>query len=124
MTVKEYNEMEKPAYCKSTAKDTDLVCKISGYIFLVQRTNDFNNVIMFRTTKTTRSIVTVLAKFREFCIKNGVEYLRLEMHKNRQLEKVFKFWQKEHNDESELNIVFAPRETVECCEYVYYVRLV
>lgn len=124
MTVKDFNEMQKPSSCDVVAKDTDLIFEISGYVFLVQRTKDFNNVIMFYSEKPTVSVIKALGAFREYCILHDVIYLRLEMSKERKLYKVFRYWQKHNNDTSDLNIVFSWDESLNNAAYVFYVRLI
>lgn len=124
MTVKDFNEMQKPSSCDVVAKDPDLIFEIGGYVFLVQRTNDFNNVIMFYAQKPSVSVIKALEAFREYCILNDVIYLRLEMSKERKLYKVFRYWQKHNNDISELNIVFSWDESLNNAAYVFYVRLI
>lgn len=56
----------------------DLVINIGGVLFLLQRKNNYNNVICYRVKETEISIQKAFIQFGQWIISKGVKYIRVE----------------------------------------------
>ena len=79
-TIEWWNSLKKNDDTDVTAIEGDTVCYISGIAFLIQRKNDFNNVVCWKVKTTKKDLVSIFAAFRAFCQKNKIQYLRIEGH--------------------------------------------
>lgn len=61
---------------KHSAEDSAIA--IDGYLFIVQRRNGFNNVILCRFGKSSHSIAEVFHCFREWLVSLGIGCIRVE----------------------------------------------
>lgn len=77
--IEYWNEYIKPSKeVEVEAKAGDLVVEIGGILYLLQRENDCNNVICFRTRKSSMSTLKSFLLFREFLLENKIQYIRVE----------------------------------------------
>lgn len=58
--------------------DNDLCVLIDGYIFVVQTANGFNNVIFARIRTPEKTLLDVFESFKNYCLVNGIEFIRVE----------------------------------------------
>ena len=78
MKIEEWNALEKTADTECIAAPDDLCTVIDGVAFLIQRKNEWNNVICQRIDKTNkRSLIKTFNRFRIFCHKNKIRYIRV-----------------------------------------------
>ena len=75
-----WNSLKKNDDTDVIAIEGDTVVYISGIAFLIQRKNDFNNVVCWKVKTTKKDLVSIFAAFRAFCQKNDIQYLRIEGH--------------------------------------------
>ena len=66
----------------SFAEDCDYLKYISGYVFLLQRKNEHNNIIMY-ALKPSAPLGEVLKEYVCYLIKNKIQYVRIEGCKKR-----------------------------------------
>ena len=77
-SIKWWNSLPKNEDVDSKAVEGDSVVLIDGIAFLVQRKNDFNNVICWKVKSSKRDLVTTFAAFRAWCQKKKIQYIRVE----------------------------------------------
>lgn len=58
--------------------ENDLAVVIDGYIFVIQAANGFNNVIFARIRTPEKTLLNVFETFKNFCLMNGIEFIRVE----------------------------------------------
>ena len=78
MKTEEWNAIPKDNETDANAVDGDLITEIDGVAFLVQRENDWNNVVCIRTRKPTQSLLKTFHTFRAFLQQNSIQYIRIE----------------------------------------------
>ena len=79
-SIEWWNSLKKNDDTDVTAIEGDTVVYISGIAFLIQRKNDFNNVVCWKVKTTKKDLVSIFSTFRAFCQKNDIQYLRIEGH--------------------------------------------
>jgi len=79
-SIEWWNSLPKNEDTDVIAIEGDVVCYISGIAFLIQRKNDFNNVVCWKVKTTKKDLVSIFSAFRAFCQKNKIQYLRIEGH--------------------------------------------
>ena len=79
-SIEWWNSLKKNEDTDVIAIEGDTVVYISGIAFLIQRKNDFNNVVCWKVKTTKKDLVSIFAAFRAFCQKNNIQYLRIEGH--------------------------------------------
>lgn len=88
-TVEYWNTLPKDNETDVIAESGDFVCLINGIAFLVQRKNDFNNVVCYRVNKSKTNLVKTFDRFRDACAKQGIQYIRVEGHNKRTYKMLF-----------------------------------
>ena len=73
-----WNNLKKSEDVNSKAVEGDNVVLINGIAFLIQRKNDFNNVICWKVKNSKKDLVTIFAAFRAWCEKQKIQYIRIE----------------------------------------------
>ena len=119
MTIDQWNAIPKDEETNVTAIEGDIVCYISGIAFLIQRKNDFNNVVCWKVKANKKDLVSIFAAFRAFCQKNDIQYLRIEghgKHHYKMLNLLYKY-----SPES-AGLVYAEKESEEKKRYIWYVK--
>ena len=79
-SIEWWNSLKKNEDTDVIAIEGDTVVYISGIAFLIQRKNDFNNVVCWKVKTTRKDLVSIFSTFRAFCQKNKIQYLRIEGH--------------------------------------------
>lgn len=82
MTIDEWNALQKDADTQSIAEPIDIVTMIDGVAFLIQRRNNWNNVICIRVKPSKRALIKTFDTFRKFCHKKHIRYIRIESGHN------------------------------------------
>jgi hypothetical protein len=77
-TIKWWNNLPKSEEVNSLAVEGDNVVLIDGIAFLIQRKNDFNNVICWKVKNSKKDLVTTFSAFRAWCQKKKIQYIRIE----------------------------------------------
>lgn len=83
MTYKVWNTLERPAECNVEAVSGDLVYFSFNFVFLVQRTNNENNIICFKYKEGEQTFLEVVEKFLHWCKKEKIQYFRIEGNSRR-----------------------------------------
>lgn len=77
--IEYWNEYIKPtSEVDVQAEPGDYVIEIGGILFLLQRKNDFNNVVCFRTKKSSISVREVFMQYAKWLISQNIQYIRVE----------------------------------------------
>ena len=121
LTIDQWNIIPKDEETQVEAVEGDLCLLIDGVAFLIQRRNDWNNVVCIRVHPTERSIVQTFNTFREYCASIGIQYFRVEgiSHTYRMLYLVCRLGRKNGAD---CNVIFHATESAEYDRYIYYVK--
>ena len=65
-SIEWWNSLKKNDDTDVIAIEGDTVVYISGIAFLIQRKNDFNNVVCWKVKTTKKDLVSIFAAFRAF----------------------------------------------------------
>ena len=118
-TIEWWNSLKKNEDTDVTAIEGDTVVYISGIAFLIQRKNDFNNVVCWKVKTTKKDLVSIFAAFRAFCQKNDIQYLRIEghgKHHYKMLNLLYKY------SPEGAGLAYAVEESKECKSNIWYVK--
>ena len=91
-SIEYWNSLEKPENVSVAAEEGDIVEILNGVAFLLQTTNEYNNIVAYRVEKSDKSIVWTLLEFCKILYsKYHIEYVRVEGDKGkyRFLERLF-----------------------------------
>lgn len=80
LTIEQWNMIPKDEETQVDAVEGDTALLINGVAFLIQRKNNWNNVVCIRLKPSKINIVQTFETFRAFCQKNDIQYLRIEGH--------------------------------------------
>lgn len=114
-----WNKIPKTKDTNTKAVEGDLVCLINGIAFLIQRKNNFNNVICIKIKPSKKNLVRIFAAFRKFCEKNQIQYLRIEgmgKHTYRMLSLLYKYAPKG------ANLIYSGPESKAYNTHIHYVK--
>lgn len=78
MKIEEWNAIPKDEATDVKALECDICTLIDGVAFLVQRTNNFNNIICLRVAKPKQSLLKTFCEFRQWLQDNKIQYARIE----------------------------------------------
>lgn len=83
-TIEYWNQYVKPSKeVDVEAVPGDIVIEIGGILFLVQRTNDANNIVCFRTKETNVTLEASFRMLRQYLLAQNIIYIRVEGNKHR-----------------------------------------
>ena len=119
-TIDFWNNLEKDEATDIKAIEGDTVVLINGIVFLIQRKNDWNNIVCWRIYKSKINIVQTFEQFRAFCQTQGIDYIRVEgigKHQYKILNLVLR-----HAPET-TRIVYAKDESEEYNRHIWYVKV-
>ena len=121
MKIEEWNAIAKDEETDVEAVEGDICTIIDGVAFLIQRKNNWNNVVCIRVEPSKNSILQTFEKFRSFCEHNEIQYFRVEgqSHTYKMLYLVSRLGQKSGAD---CNVVFHKTESAEYDRHIYYVK--
>lgn len=83
LTIDDWNNFPKEKEVNYDAENGDIVLKIYGVLFLIQRINDMNNVICFRIEKSNKTFLQALHRLRDYLTTKNIQFLRVEGSLNR-----------------------------------------
>ena len=78
LTIEQWNMIPKDEETQTEAVEGDTALLINGVAFLIQRKNNWNNVVCIRLEPSKINIVQTFETFRAFCQKNDIQYFRVE----------------------------------------------
>lgn len=78
LTVDDWNVINKESEVNYEAESGDIVLSIFGVLFLIQRKNDFNNIICFRFADSNKTFLRALFLLREYLEIKNIQYVRVE----------------------------------------------
>lgn len=115
-----WNKTDKPAECEAIAEPNDLIYYDGGILYLVQTKDEFNNVVCFRMKKTKTTVKQSFYHFRRFCIKNKIQFIRVEGNPRRYL--FLKMFEKGLSNQG-YNVRKAADESFTLNRNVFYIKL-
>ena len=118
-SIEWWNSLKKNDDTDVIAIEGDIVVLISGVAFLIQRKNDFNNVVCWKVKTTKKDLVSIFSTFRAFCQKNKIQYLRIEghgKHHYKMLNLLYKY------SPEGAGLVYAEKESEYKKRYIWYVK--
>ena len=121
MKIEEWNAIPKDEETNVTAEEGDLCTYIDGVAFLIQRKNNWNNVVCIRLKPSKINIVQTFETFRAFCEKNEIQYFRVEgiSHTYRMLYLVCRLGRK---NGAECDVIYHATESAAYDRHIYYVK--
>ena len=121
MTIEEWNAIPKDEETQVEAVTGDVCVKIDGVAFLVQRKNNWNNVVCIRVEPSKTNIVRTFESFRAWCEKHMIQYFRVEgiSHTYKMLYLVCRLGRR---NGAECDVVFHSTESAEYDRHIYYVK--
>ena len=118
-TIEWWNSLKKNEDTDVIAIEGDIVCYISGIAFLIQRKNNFNNVVCWKVKTTKKDLVSIFSTFRAFCQKNDIQYLRIEghgKHHYKMLNLLYKY------SPEGAGLAYAVEESKQYKQHIWYVK--
>ena len=118
-SIEWWNSLKKNEDTDVIAIEGDIVCYISGIAFLIQRKNDFNNVVCWKVKTTKKDLVSIFSTFRAFCQKNKIQYLRIEghgKHHYKMLNLLYKY------SPEGAGLAYAVEESKQYKQHIWYVK--
>ena len=121
MKIEEWNAIPKDEETNVTAEEGDLCTLIDGVAFLIQRKNNWNNVVCIRLEPSKINIVRTFETFRAWCEKQSIQYFRVEgiSHTYKMLYLVCRIGKEKGAD---CNVIFHATESAEYDRHIYYVK--
>ena len=119
-TIEWWNSLPKSEDVDSKAIEGDNVVLIDGIAFLIQRKNNFNNVICWKVKSSKKDLVTTFSTFRTWCQKKKIQYIRVEgigKHQYKMLYLVLR-----RSPETTI-IVYNEDESKEYDRHIWYVKV-
>ena len=77
-TIEWWNNLKKDENTDVIAAPGDVVVYIDGIAFLIQRKNNWNNVVCWKVKPSKKDLVSTFATFRAWCQKQKIQYIRVE----------------------------------------------
>ena len=118
-SIEWWNSLKKNDDTDVTAIEGDTVVYISGIAFLIQRKNDFNNIVCWKIKTTKKDLVSIFSAFRAFCQKNKIQYLRIEGHGKHHYKMLNLLYK--HSPEG-AGLAYAEEESKEYKSNIWYVK--
>ena len=115
-----WNNLPKDKDTNVVAVEGDNVVYIDGIAFLIQRKNEWNNVVCWKVKTTKKDLVSIFAAFRAWCQKKQIQYIRVEgigKHHYKMLYLVLR------RSPETTNIVYNPTESAEYDRHIWYVKV-
>ena len=121
MKIEEWNAIPKDEETDVKAAPDDLCTMIDGVAFLVQRKNNWNNVVCIRIEPSDVSIVQTFEKFRSYLEHNNIQFFRVEgiSHTYRMLYLVCRLGRKSG---AECDVIYHSTESAAYDRHIYYVK--
>ena len=121
LTIEEWNLIPKDEETQTDAVEGDTALLINGVAFLIQRKNDWNNVVCIRLKPSKVNIVRTFETFRAWCALHKIQYFRVEgiSHAYKMLYLVCRLGRKNGAD---CDVAFHPTESAEYDRHIYYVK--
>ena len=121
LTIEQWNIIPKDEETQVEAVEGDTALLINGVAFLIQRKNNWNNVVCIRLKPSKINIVQTFETFRAWCSDNKIQYFRVEgiSHAYKMLYLVCRLGQKNGAD---CNVIFHKQESAEYDRHIYYVK--
>lgn len=120
-SIELWNEIPKDEETNVEAVEGDMVTFIDGVAFLIQRKNNWNNVVCIRVEPSDVSIVQTFEKFRSYLEHNNIQFFRVEgiSHTYKMLNLVCRLGRKSGAD---CDVIFHKTESAEYDRHIYYVK--
>ena len=119
-SIEWWNSLPKSEDVDSKAVEGDSVVLIDGIAFLIQRKNNFNNVICWKVKSSKRDLVTTFAAFRAWCEKQKIQYIRIEGIGKHQYKMLYLVLRRSPETTS---IVYNEDESKEYDRHIWYVKV-
>ena len=118
-TIKWWNSLPKSEDVDSKAVEGDSVVLIDGIAFLIQRKNNFNNVICWKVKNSKKDLVTTFSTFRAWCQKKKIQYIRVEGIGKHQYKMLYLVLRRSPETTS---IVYNEDESKEYDRHIWYIK--
>ena len=119
-TIEWWNSLPKSEDVDSKAVEGDNVVLIDGIAFLIQRKNNFNNVICWKVKNSKKDLVTTFSTFRAWCQKKKIQYIRVEGIGKHQYKMLYLVLRRSPETTS---IVYNEDESKEYDRHIWYVKV-
>ncbi len=119
-SIEWWNSLPKSEDVDSKAIEGDNVVLIDGIAFLIQRKNNFNNVICWKVKSSKKDLVSIFAAFRAWCQKKQIQYIRVEGIGKHQYKMLYLVLRRSPETTS---IVYNEDESKEYDRHIWYVKV-
>ena len=119
-SIEWWNSLPKSEDVDSKAIEGDNVVLIDGIAFLIQRKNNFNNVICWKVKSSKKDLVTTFSTFRAWCQKKKIQYIRVEGIGKHQYKMLYLVLRRSPETTS---IVYNEDESKEYDRHIWYVKV-
>ena len=118
-SIEWWNSLSKNDDTNTIAAPGDNVVLINGIAFLIQRKNNFNNVVCWKVRPSKKNLVLIFNNFRKYCQKNKIQYIRVEgigKHTYRMLSLLYKY------APEGAGLIYAADESKEYNRHIHYIK--
>lgn len=77
-SIYDWNIFPKIKEVDYDAENGDIVLEIYGVLFLIQKTNDMNNIICFRIERSNKTFLQALFRLYDYLVFNHIQFIRVE----------------------------------------------
>lgn len=118
-SYKWWNKLDRDFNTDVTAEKGDTALLINGVAFLIQRRNDFNNVICIRIKPFNKPILKTFETFRRYCQRKKIQYIRIEGIGKHTYKLLYLVLRKAPSD---ANVLYADEESEKYNRHIYFVK--
>lgn len=118
-SIQWWNALAKDKETDVTACEGDSVILIDGIAFLLQRKNEWNNVVCWKVKTTRKDLVSIFCKFRSWCERQKIQYIRVEGHGKHQYKMLYLVLRQAPK---EANLVYAKEESEKSKAHIWYIK--
>ena len=121
LTIEQWNMIPKDEETQTDAVEGDNCLLINGVAFLIQRKNNWNNVVCIRLKPSKKSILQTFETFRAWCELHKIQYFRVEgiSHAYKMLYLVCRLG-REHG--ADCDVRYHETESAEYDRHIFYVK--
>ena len=118
-SIEWWNSLPKTQDTNTEAEEGDSVVLINGIAFLIQRKNDFNNIVCLKVKSSKKEIIKIFSTFRAWCQRQNIQYIRVEgrgKHHYKMLALLYRC------SPEGADMLYAEEESIRLNRHVWYIK--
>ena len=118
-TIEWWNKLPKDNDTDVTAIEGDSVAYINGVAFLIQRKNNWNNIVCWKVKPSKKNIVEIFCSFRAWLEKNKIQFVRVEGIGKHHYKMLYLVMRKSN---FKMNVIYDEEESSEFNRHIWYAK--